>query len=124
MTKPNTIIDQIANWLETWTFRFLANEKYLHAEVYQVLKSTKYKIISEYKLGARSRIDFYLSESSIGVEIKIAGSVNQVMRQIHRYNAYDQISGIILITSRAKHTSIPLELNHKPVRIVFIGGIQ
>lgn len=120
----NDTIDQIANWLGEWTFRSLSLEAQLQEEITFILQESKYEFESEYILGPHSRVDFYLPQPKIGIEVKVGSRTNQVMRQIHRYNGYDQISGIILITSRAKHTSIPLELNHKPVRIVFIGGIR
>lgn len=117
-------IDRIANWLGSWAFRSLSVETHLQDEIDHILQNSEYEFKREYTLDPHSRVDFHLTESNIGVEAKVGSGVNQVMRQIHRYNSYDQISGIILITSRAKHTSIPLELNHKPVRIVFIGGIR
>ena len=117
-------IDQIANWFMTWVFQSLTVEARLQAEVNHILQASNYEFMREYILDHRSRLDFYLSETRFGIEVKVDSRVNQVMRQVHRYNGYSQVSGIILITSRAKHTSIPSELNHKPVRVVFIGGIQ
>ena len=117
-------IDDLAISLREWSFRSLANEAGLHLEIGHVLTSIKCKYSREHVLGAQSRIDFYLPEHKIGIEVKVAGSVNQVMRQIHRYNGHDQIDGVILITSRSRHTSIPMDLSGKPVRVVFIGGIR
>ncbi len=118
------IIDQIADELREWTFTWTAIENDLQLEVGIVLGKLKHKFLREHVLNARSRIDFYLPEHKIGIEVKVAGGANEVMRQIHRYNACDPIDGVILITSRIRHTTISEELNRKPVRIVFIGGIR
>jgi len=118
------IIDQITDELREWTFTSTAIESDLQFEVGIVLGKLKHKFLREHVLNARSRIDFYLPEHKIGIEVKVAGGANEVMRQIHRYNACDPIDGVILITSRTKHTATPEELNRKPVRVVFIGGIR
>ncbi len=118
------IIDEIAKELREWSFPSMAIESDLQFEVGIVLGRLKHKFLREHVLNARSRIDFYLPEHKIGIEVKVAGGANEVMRQIHRYNACDPIDGMILITSRTKHTSTPEELNCKPVRVVFIGGIR
>jgi len=102
----------------------MANEADLQLEIGHVLSEVGHKYLREHRFNDQSRIDFYLPEHKIGIEVKVAGNVNSVMRQIHRYNACDPVDGVILITSRAKHTSIPKELSHKPVRVVFIGGIR
>ncbi len=118
------IIDQIAEELREWSFTSISVEAELQLEIGIVLGKMGHKFLREYVLNARSRIDFYLPDHKIGIEVKVAGGVNQVMRQIHRYNACDPIDGVILVTSRTTHTAMPTELNSKPTRVVFIGGIR
>ena len=118
------IIDQIAGELREWTFQSMANEASLHQEISHVLTEMKYKYLREHSISSRGRIDFYLPEHNIGIEVKVAGGINAAMRQIHRYNGHDQIDGVILITTRTSHTLIPNELSGKPVRVVYIGGIR
>ncbi len=117
-------IDQIAAQLQEWSFVSIVVEGRLQYEVRHVLNALKYKYQQEHRLDARSRVDFYLPEQKIGIEVKTAGSPSKVMKQIQRYNECDQIKGMILITSRSRHTDIPEMLAGKPVRVVFIGGIR
>jgi len=118
------IIDAISDDLREWSFRSMRNEAELHLEVAHVLTAIGCKYLREHSLSPLSRIDFYLPEHKIGIEVKVAGGVTQVMRQIHRYNEHDQVDGVILLTSRVRHTSLPKTLADKPVRVVSIGGIR
>ncbi len=117
-------IDQISEEFREWSFTSISVEAELQFEIGIVLGKMGHKFLREYVLNARSRIDFYLPDHKIGIEVKVAGGVNQVMRQIHRYNACDPIDGVILVTNRIRHTTISEELNHRPVRVVFIGDIR
>ncbi len=118
------IITQISQELRSWEFTSMAVEESLHLEIAHVLTELGHKYLREHILNPRSRVDFYLPEHRIGIEVKVAGSVNEAIRQISRYNECHQIDGTILISSRAGHTSIPSMLADKPVRVVFIGGIK
>ena len=117
-------IDQIAAQLREWSFVSIVVEERLQYEVHHVLNALGCVHKREYRLDARSRVDFYLPEQKIGIEVKTAGRPNEIMRQLQRYNECDQIKGVILITSRSRHTDIPEMLAGKPVRVVFIGGIR
>lgn len=60
------------------------------------------------------RIDF-LVEDGIGIEVKVAGGYNEVMRQLARYAESDQVQAIVLATTRLQLTRMPDTLNGKPV---------
>ncbi len=117
-------IDQIATQLRGWSFVSVSVESPLQYEVSHVLTAMGHEHRREYRLNSRSRIDFFLPEHRIGIEVKVAGKFGEVMRQIQRYNECEQIKGVILLTSRSRHTGIPEMLADKPVRVVFIGGIR
>jgi len=52
---------------------------------------------------------------NIAVEVKVKGSHSDVLRQIQRYAQHDQVTGIVLVTSKACHRAMPNTLNGKPV---------
>ena len=72
-------------------------------------------------LGRRDRIDFLVGD--VGIEVKVDGSLSLVTRQVHRYMQSDRISGLILLTSRSKHTNLPSIISDKPVRIVWVSSL-
>lgn len=71
----------------------------------------------EVSLSPADRIDF-LGEG-VGLEVKVDAPTAAVIRQLHRYAQSEQVSALVLLTNRARHLSIPREMNSKPVNIVF-----
>jgi hypothetical protein len=71
----------------------------------------------EYKLAARNRIDF-LVDGGIGIEVK-KGRPNrtQVLKQLERYAAFEEISAVILVVER--NVYIPDIVNSK--RCILFG---
>jgi len=53
---------------------------------------------------------------NIAVEMKVAGSRADVLRQLHRYAQFDGIEGIVLVTTKAPRP-MPGTLNGKPVMV-------
>jgi len=68
-----------------------------------------------------SRID--LLAGTVGVEVKIASSGPTVLRQLARYAECPEIDALVLVTTRAAHSYMPLTLNGKPLIVCsLIGG--
>jgi alkanesulfonate monooxygenase SsuD/methylene tetrahydromethanopterin reductase-like flavin-dependent oxidoreductase (luciferase family) len=78
----------------------------------------------EHDLGPIGRIDFYLPAWSIGVEVKVEGSLSAVIRQLHRYAQSPAIAALVRVTTRARLGAVPEVLNSRPVRVVWIGTQQ
>jgi hypothetical protein len=65
-------------------------------------------------IGARDRIDFLVG--SVGIEVKINGSVDNLIRQLSRYATADVISELLVVSSRCKLTGgMPPSLSEKPI---------
>jgi hypothetical protein len=71
-------------------------------------------------LSPADRIDFLVG--SVGIEVKIDGSFNNVQRQLWRYAADARISDLILVTTRSSHRSMPTEITGKPIYVVHLVG--
>lgn len=67
------------------------------------------------------RIDFVVGR--VGVECKVAGSVADVIRQLHRYGQWEELDEIVLVTTLARHLSVARELNGKKVRVHIVRGL-
>src|SRR4051812_30355971 len=70
----------------------------------------------EYDLGPDcGRIDFFLPDSRIGVELKVQGSPTAVLRQLYRYTLSPTIDSLILVTARIRLAPLSSMLNGKPL---------
>ena len=71
--------------------------------------------LREHQLGPKfGRIDFYVPDVKVGIELKVKGSPSQVLRQIHRYAHCPDISALILLTARARLAFSPMQINGRP----------
>lgn len=76
----------------------------------------------EFRLNAADRIDFLIG--SIGIEIKIAGNSESVLRQLTRYSASAAISELILVTSKASHRALPEFVGGKSLTVIQLSGLR
>ena len=109
-------------------FRFhYNNEKELQAGVLSALTQLEIPFIPEHPLNPRDRVDFYIPVEMIGIEVKTQDSrggagLAAVTRQLWRYAKDEQISSLILITTRAKHRNLPSEILGKPLLVVYLNS--
>ena len=83
--------------------------------VEQALRAHGIVFFREYQLGSRyGRIDFYVPDGKVGIELKVNGSPSQVLRQLHRYAYCPDISALILLTARARLAFSPMQINGRP----------
>lgn len=79
----------------------------------------------ERTFGPENRIDFYLPEYQAGLEVKIAGSPMEVLRQLQRYAAVPEIARLALVTRRARLASLPSRVGETPLHVFSLwrGGL-
>lgn len=75
------------------------------------LLSPFFKISKEHRLSNSDIIDFLLDDT-IGVEVKVKGSVEQIFKQCERYCEHDTIKAFVLVTARSM--GFPKEINGVP----------
>jgi hypothetical protein len=99
------------------------SEKDLQHGVAQVLSSLELSFKPEYLLGPRDRIDFFLSDDSgIGIECKVGGTLNALVRQLGRYASTGKVKELIVLTTRSTHQQgIPFQIHGVPVFVVVIS---
>ena len=69
------------------------------------------------------RIDFVVG--SVGVEVKIKGSVDALRRQIERYSEDDRFAEFLVVTTKPIHRAVNgVTANGKRVRVLTIGGLS
>lgn len=94
---------KVAAILRGWDY--LDNDEYaLQEAVTEALRRAGMAPQREVPLTARDRIDVLVGH--IGVEVKVAGTVDTVRRQLRRYAICPNIDELVLVTTRVVHTRI------------------
>ncbi len=78
-----------------------------------------FAFVRERRLTNADVIDF-LVDGSVGLEVKVDGSLSEVTRQLHRYAQSDCVKEILLITTRSKHRALASLFAGKPVRVLHL----
>lgn len=74
-------------------------------------------VVREARIGAGERIDFLVDGT--GIEVKVAGSVASVMRQLRRYANTRQVDELVLVTTKVAHRELHgVTLSGVPVSVV------
>lgn len=99
-----------------------ADEREFHVGIEAVLRGAGIPARREVVLSRRDRIDFLLP-GGLGIEVKLAGTPGDVLRQLRRYAASAQVTGLLLVTSRARHVrGLPDRLGDTPLRFLLVRG--
>lgn len=107
----------VVGLLRRYEFRF-ASESELQRGVAEVLVRNRIEFERERVLSDRDRIDFLLA-AGIGIEVKIAGGVNDLLRQCSRYLARPEIVALVVVAGGSRLASrVPPTLNGKPLAVV------
>lgn len=115
MTIPEQIAAAIRN------NRIHCKDEYgLQNEVFKLLGAISPDVRREVST-EKGRIDFVLE--GIAIELKVDGSVNEVMRQLKRYAELPWVVEIFLISTRSKHRAMPATINGKPLRVSIVCAL-
>ena len=94
------------------------NEAQLQDALQTLLKASYSHVRREHRLTETDRIDFLVERT--GIEVKIQGSLTQVMRQLRRYADSDDVDDLVLVTTRALHRQLPHTLGGKPLTVIWL----
>ncbi len=88
--------------------------------VESALRGERLPFRREVKRGG-DRIDFLVG--SVGVELKVKGSASEVLRQLERYAAWDEITELLLVTSKGAHRALPERVGGKVLLVYVPRGV-
>lgn len=111
-------VEEITRYLKLFRFRF-GSELILQNEVERAFQSGEIAFQREYRLG-KDRVDFFAE--GVAIECKVSGGLPAVLEQCMRYADRDEVSGVVLVTSRQTHRSHLQELRGKPFSVVWVAG--
>jgi hypothetical protein len=95
-------------------------EKAMQDAVESALRGEGLEFKREVTRGA-DRIDFLVG--TIGVELKVKGSAGDVLRQLERYALWEDVTGLVLVTSKGAHRALPFDVGGKPLLIHVPRGV-
>ncbi len=78
----------------------------------------------EADLGRGGRLDFLDRAAGIGVEVKTQGSPAAVARQLLRYLALPEITGLVLVTSRRQVAALMPASDRLAIVSLWEGGLR
>lgn len=110
------------------TFRFIAHdERKLYAGLEQVIRDAGIKFERERPVKDENgkitgRLDFFLPDDEIAIEVKVRGQKGSVRRQIERYAREPWVKGLLLITTVFGFLDIPEEIEGKRAMAFRIHG--
>jgi hypothetical protein len=96
-------------------FRFFYScELEIQVAIGQLLQTAGIPAQREFRLSEKDRLDFFID--GLVIEVKIGGSAADVMRQVARYAEHEKVQGVLLVTTKARHT-LPDTFNGKPLLV-------
>ena len=138
---PALVLRRLNDWREFIERRVPAhapNERRLQDEIEAKLRpetgsSHSRSMRREHVLTERDRIDFLIQETvwptdarfGIGIEVKVDGTLSELVRQLQRYAQHDLVDGLLVVSTRARLHAVPTTLSGKPVAVALLlhGGL-
>ena len=98
------------------------DEKTFQDGVFAALRSFDLEVEAEVELRKGDIIDFMVG-GGIGLELKIKGSQNAVLRQLMRYAESPRVVRLALFTTQSSHFDMPSTIRGKPLLVYLRGGL-
>lgn len=119
VTSPADEAKTLASLLRAQRFGF-SDEDSLQAAIAAALAFEGWDYQREFVLDATNRLDFLVDR--VAIEVKIAGTVRQLIDQIERYSLDDRVAGVVVVTTVTGHMAMPgLTTNGTPVEVVYLS---
>ncbi|WP_411691010.1 hypothetical protein [Acinetobacter gandensis] len=118
-------IDNFGDIVASHKYRY-SNEKELQKCLEELFIAKNIPFEREVRLSNKDIVDFVveLDIGRIGVEIKIDGARNSLLRQISRYLGHESITAVFVIGSPYWLNNLPIQLNDKGIyRYRILTGI-
>ncbi len=112
---------RIAVLVGEYNFNY-GTEKKLQEGLADVFDRAGMQYAREYRLDSKSIVDFMFPDG-LAVEIKIKGTRNAMIRQLHRYAGFEEVAAILLITTKATFLTLPDEISGTPIFGRRINGV-
>jgi len=112
--------DQLASTLAGFRFRF-GDERELQDGIAQALTVRGIPFERERALSRPDRPDFMVSGGT-AIEVKVKGSLAELLRQISRYASHAEVTSVLAVGSPSWLTRLPSSICGKPVHALRLIG--
>lgn len=111
--SPAELAELIAGFRYSWR-----DEADLQAGIACVLADAGLTVERELLVAPRCRVDLHVDR--VGIEVKVKGNAESVLRQLQRYAESDALDAFVLATTRAAHLALPATVGGKPISIAYL----
>jgi hypothetical protein len=118
--QPARELYRIAAMMRSYRLR-AGTEAILQQDVENVLITHGVKHFREHVIPS-GRLDFFLPQSGIALELKVDGSKMELARQIVRYLEEPIVTGVLVVTTRHTHRGLQPVMLGKPVLVLHLLG--
>lgn len=112
-------LEELSSLIAGFRYRF-TDERDLQDGIERVLRSSDSPYRREPVLSAPDRPDFLVGD--IAIEVKIQGTLAQLLRQVSRYAAHDKVRGILVVGTPVWLVQVPDEICCKPMASLRLLG--
>lgn len=114
-----TTLDRVLAALSAGRFLY-GSEADLQQAIADVLVAEGLEVEREVRLNRHDRIDLHVG-GRFAIEVKVDGSARDLARQLRRYAASDSVDALVVVTNRARHSTIPDAIDGTPVHVIWLG---
>lgn len=97
-----------------------SREAELQEGIYQALTLAGLEFVEQARLTPKERLDFLVG--GVAVELKVAGGTRPLEAQLTRYCRLDEVTGVVVVTTRVRHLALPRVIEGKPVELIGLAG--
>ena len=121
LAEQNVDVNKVLSTLKQLRLGVIDYERTIYKSIGQKLNDDNIPFYTEYSLGKRKRIDFYVP-GGIGIEVK-KGKPNRqcIFEQLNKYAESNEINILILITER--NITVPEIICGKPCFVISLSKL-
>ncbi len=102
-------------------FRYdLTSEDSIQVGIAGVLRAGGVAFERETRLSSRDRLDFLVGD--VAIEVKLKGTVNDLLRQLSRYTEHESVGELLVVTGRVQLSGLPEQIVGKPLECIPLLG--
>lgn len=115
-------LERVVNLVKKLRIGLAVEEQVIHDELKDLFDSEKVEHKYEYLLGKGSRVDFFIPEEGLGLEVKKGKPNNRsLLKQVERYASFEEVKKILVVTERS--VKLPSKVNGKECEVVTLHSL-
>lgn len=101
----------------------ILDEAHLRACIGEILTLAEEPHRRDVDLGGQARIDFVTGDG-VGIHVKTAGAGPEVLAQLRRYAAADEVTTLLLVTTKGVHACLPAMVGGTVLHTQLVRGAR